>query len=116
LEPFLFSELIGSTLIDRLQVKPDLILVNQQALLGLRDQVSLPIACLIENSADTRELPDEMRIGVGAQVVYVHSQHTDDVAAIQTFSSAIPGDADLREPLDRVRDALEETLRPGAAA
>ncbi|MGE4002485.1 MAG: hypothetical protein AB7I48_19980 [Planctomycetaceae bacterium] len=120
LEPFLFSELIGSTLVDRLQVKPDLILVNQPALLGLREHISTPIVCLADEPAATRDRPDEARIKIGGrdggQVLRVHPEYTEDIHTIQELTAAIPGDADLREPLDRVRDALDETLRPGAAA
>lgn len=116
LEPFLFSELIGVTLLDRLQVKSDLILVNQQALLALREHIARPLACLDDPDDDRRDLPDEARVEFGSHVLHVHPDHTDDVKAIQEWASAIPGDADLKEPLDRVREALEEILRPGAAA
>lgn len=116
LEPFLFSELIGVTLIDRLQVKPDVVLVNQPSLLALREHVAIPIACLIEETAESHELPDHARLEIGSHPVSVHADHTDDVDVVQKRASVIPGDADLREPLDRVREALEETLRSGAAA
>ncbi|MCA9076001.1 MAG: hypothetical protein KDA93_13320 [Planctomycetaceae bacterium] len=114
LKPFLFSELIGVTLIDRLQVKPDIVLIDQQALLDLRKHVSLPIACLLEDAKDSHDLPDESRVSLGAQSLQVHVEHTCDVEAIQQWTGTIPGDADLREPLDRVREALEETLRSAA--
>lgn len=116
LEPFLFSELIGVTLVERLQIKPDLILVNQSALLALREHIAVPLACLEEETAERLELPDETRIGIGGQSLCVHPDHAEDIKTIQQLTSAIPGDADLREPLDRVRDALDETVRPGAAA
>jgi len=116
LRPFLFSELIGVTLVERLQVKPDVVLIDQEALLDLRDHVSLPIACLLEDDSDTRDLPDESRLSLGAQVVRVHAGHTGDVSTIQQWTNTIPCDADLREPLDRVQEALEETLRSASAA
>ena len=116
LRPFLFSELIGVTLIERLQVTPDVVLIEQEALLELREHVSLPVACLLEDETDTGDMPDESRLAFGAQVIRVHSEYTNDVSTIQQWTNAIPGDADLCEPLDRVREALDETLRPGAAA
>ncbi len=116
LRPFLFSELIGVTLIERLQVTPDVVLIDQEALLDLREHVSLPVACLLKDDSDTRDLPDESRLSLGAQTVRVHSDYAADVSTIQQWTNTIPGDADLCEPLDRVREALDETLRPGAAA
>lgn len=114
LKPFLFSELIGVTLIDRLQVKPDLVLIDQEALLDLREHVSLPIACLLDEKTESSDLPDESRVSLGAQSLRVHAEHTSDVDTIQQWTGTIPSDADLREPLDRVREALEETLRSAA--
>jgi hypothetical protein len=116
LRPFLFSELIGMTLIERLQVKPHIVLVDQEALLDLREHVSVPVACVIDDASDTRDLPDESRSTLGAQTVRVHREHTGDVATIGRWTNTIPADADLREPLERVREALEETLRTAAAA
>ncbi len=116
LKPFLFSELIGVTLIDRLQVKPQVVLVDQEALLDLRQHIALPVACVLDDETDTSDLPDESRLSLGAQTVRVHAEHTGDVSTIQQWSSTIPCDADLCEPLDRVREALEETLRSVSAA
>ncbi len=116
LRPFLFSELIGLTLIDRLQVKPHVVLIDQEALLDLREHVDLPIACVIADGTDSRDLPDEFRLSLGAQSIRVHAEHQGDVSTIQKWVSTIPGDADLCEPLERVREALEETLRTSTAA
>lgn len=116
LKPFLFSELIGVTLIDRLQVKPHLVLIDQESLLDLREHVSLPVACLLDETKNTHDLPDESRVSLGAQRLRVHAEYTNDVSAIQQWTGSIPGNADLHEPLDRVREALEETLRCGSAA
>ncbi|MCA9112501.1 MAG: hypothetical protein KDA52_21290, partial [Planctomycetaceae bacterium] len=107
---------MGVTFIDRLYVKPQVVLIDQESLLDLREHVSLPIVCLVDETRETRDLPDESRLSLGAQLLRVHSEYTSDVSTIQQWTGAIPGNADLHEPLDRVREALEETLRSGSAA
>jgi len=114
LKPFLFSEMIGKTLFDRAQVKPHLILVDQEELLDLRDQVAVPVACVLSgkvgSSADT-DLADQTRLQLGGQMVRFHPEHPEDIEIVRAFAGHLPTDADMREPIMRVGDALEETLR-----
>jgi hypothetical protein len=46
----------------------------------------------------------------------LHSDFLSELDDVATIVKSIPGDADLIEPLERVREALQETLRAGAAA
>jgi hypothetical protein len=115
LTPFVFSELIGKTLYARLDVKPQLIIVDQEALLPLRDQVAAPVACLVD-PGDSRELPDVTRWEQGRHVLRFHESHVDDRDAAAAALAKLPADADLREPLERVSEALRESLRAGAVA
>ncbi len=113
LRPFLYSELIGKTLYERLQVKPHVVLVQLRELLHLRDHINVPVGWLPEGNS-VSDLPDEQRVQLGRQGVWTHPDHPGDVDVIQQFSKRISSDADLNEPIDRIRDALEETLK-GAA-
>lgn len=114
LRPFLHSELIGKTLVERLQVKPDLILIDQLSLLDLRTHVDVPVACLFSGEAD--ELPDETRVPLGGQSVHVHRDFESDAETITKHSQHVTANADLGEPLERVQEALLEATRPGAVA
>ncbi len=114
LRPFLFCELIGRTLFERLQVKPQLILVSQRELLELREHVAVPVGCLAGSGDE--ELPDETRLAVGRNSICFHVEYGGDTELVHNRLGAFPQDADLQEPLDRVADALNETLRPGAVA
>jgi hypothetical protein len=114
LKPFLFSELIGKTLVERLQVPAQLILVDQGEVLDLRKHVSLPVACLLRKGSEPSDLPDPARLSIGERIVQLHGEYLEDQAALQAHAQHIPGDADLSEPLDRVREALQETLKAAA--
>lgn len=111
LKPFVYAELIGKTLWERLQVKPHLLLVSQLELLDLRLHVPIPVGCIVDGTAEYRDLPDELRIQIGQQQVNFHTEFAEDLTTVQQQTHQIPHDADIREPIDRVGDALEETLR-----
>jgi hypothetical protein len=114
LRPYLHSELIGRTLVDRLQVKPDLILIDQPSLLDLRKHTAIALACLC--AGEENDLADQTRVAIGSRSVYVHREHASDADTLTIHAQQIAADADLSEPLERVREALLEATRPGAAA
>lgn len=114
LKPFLYSELIGKTLMERLQVRPQLLLIDQPELLALREHLDLPLACVVTAGKDRDELPDQTHIALGNRRVRFHPDHPEDVETVREQSKLVPADADTSEPIDRVREALQETLR-GAA-
>ncbi|MEZ6058361.1 MAG: hypothetical protein R3C01_16800 [Planctomycetaceae bacterium] len=111
LRPFVYSELIGKTLWERLQVKPQLLIVNQLELLELRMHISVPVGCILESASEARDLPDHLKIQIGHHQISLHPEFAEDLVSIQEQSKHIPSDADLHEPIDRIGDALEETLR-----
>ncbi len=112
LRPFLFSELIGRTLVERLQVKPQLLLVSQPELLELREHVAIPVGCLIGPATDAHDLPDQTRLAVGSNSLHFAGRHGGDAEVAQQLLASFPADADLHEPLDRVTEALNETFAP----
>lgn len=115
LTPFLYSELIGKTLFARLDVKPHVIVADQASLLPLREHIPAPVACIVD-PAESRELPDVTRWEHGRYVLRFHPDHVEDRDTVGSQLSKLPSDADLREPLERVSEALRESLRAGAVA
>lgn len=114
LEPFVLGELIGGTLVDKSGVKPQLILTDREQILELRNHIEQPVG-LVSSSKGDRGLDEGApMLTLGRQKVRFHPAHQGDHQAIAGRSSEIPADADLQEPFDRVREALQETLRAGA--
>lgn len=116
LAPFIYSELIGKTLFARLDIKPQLIVIDQDPLLDLRLHVQVAVAQLLDEQAKGSSLADETRLQVGKQHLRFHADVPEDRDEAARHLSALPGDADLREPLERVSEALKETLRSAAVA
>jgi hypothetical protein len=118
LRPFVLTELIGRTLLDRAEVKPDVILVTDSDLLGLRDLIDRPVACLNApddvpgSSGDSEEFE---WLALGHRKIRFHDAHSDDKSVLMKRSHLLPAKADWAEPFERVRDALREVTVPGGA-
>jgi|HubBroStandDraft_6_1064221.scaffolds.fasta_scaffold57726_2 hypothetical protein len=127
LVPYVLGDLIGRTLIEKVGVKPHLILTERNDLLPMRDLVTIPVACVDEQAAPEKVSPSADRPGeteipsetstcrLGRQLLRFHAAHADDQAVAQKGAASVPHDADLREPFERVREALNETAQTGAA-
>lgn len=113
LQPYVFNELIGKTLVERLGIKPQVVFVQQDMLLGLRMCVNCPVF-LVDTKAG--ELADQTILEFGPHRLRRHLQFPADEEFLADLAESIPGDADLAEPLERVQDALKETLRANAVA
>ena len=114
LKSFLYGELIGKTLCSRLAIKPDLIIVGQEDLLELRRDNEIPVAYLAPN--EKRDLADETKLSIGNQSVQLHREFATDRELLEEKSRSISADADLSEPLLRVQEALQETVKSNAVA
>ncbi len=106
LRPWLLGELIGGTLLDRVSIKPDLVIVRDPDMLELRNHTEIPVACL-----DDSDSPDAATPSVGGRRLYFHRDHTSDSDFVSSRAHLVPGQADLEEPLERVQEALTETIR-----
>lgn len=106
LVPFLLGELLSKTLVERIGVKPHVVLTDMPEILDSRPHVSLPVACF------SGKQPEQVR--VGKQSFVVHAEFTDDLKLFEKLAKELAPDADLQEPLDRVREALQETMKAAA--
>jgi hypothetical protein len=117
------GELIGRTLLEKVGVKPHIVLVETPDLLDLRSATSTPVASLIpvangstkrnssevENRQHEQTLPNRLKLG--NETIVFNSSHDEDRSEIEKYAKLVPGDADLREPFERIREALAETIR-----
>lgn len=107
LRPYLLSEVIGRTLVDKIGVKPHLVLIETPELLDLRPQIEIPVATF----APKPKADDETLLKLGQQWLMFHTDHGDDFSVVQKRQSQVPDTADLKEPFERIREALTETLK-----
>lgn len=108
LRPWLLGELIGSTLLDRVAIKPTVVITSDPVLLELRNHTSIPVALAQKKSERT---VSERTIKLGGSTLRFHDGHVTDADSLAKQKHLIPDSADLEEPLERVREALAETVR-----
>lgn len=111
LVPFLLGELLSKTLLERIGVKPHVVLTDRAEMLDSRPHVSLPVACVVVKTA--RAGGGEL-LRIGKQEFCWHAEFSDDLKAFEKLAKELATDADLLEPLDRVREALQETMKSAA--
>ncbi|VAX38610.1 hypothetical protein MNBD_PLANCTO02-2867 [hydrothermal vent metagenome] len=110
LQTYVLSELIGRTLIEKVGVKPNLVLIDDIQMLDLKNHVPTPIAQINEKEEQSDLV---FSLKVGRQFLRLDVAHLADKTKITKGTSAIPTDANLNEPFERVREALTETLGAG---
>lgn len=113
LRPWLLGELIGKTLVDRVSIKPQLIITADADFLELRNHTVIPVACTVDETAASTDPPSNASVTaeLGGRKLRFHEAHRSDSEFITEQSKLIPNQADLEEPLERVHDALNETVR-----
>ena len=117
LKPYVLGELIGRTLLDKVGVKPHIVLVESPELLDLRSATSTVVAALMPadnpTSSNHSDKPDNphndqtllTRFKLGSEMVCLHKSHDEDRHELEKFAKIVPVDADLREPFERIREA-----------
>lgn len=113
LRPYLLAEVVGKTLIEKIGVKPHLVLVEATELLDLRQFVPMPVASLV--AAPAVGEVSERTSSLGQQWLEFHADFPDDVGIVRKASGQVPDSADLKEPFERIREALGETLKTALA-
>lgn len=108
LRPYLLAEVIGRTLLDKISVKPHLVLVEAAELLDLRSHIEIPVASLAEK---TQQSDSQPLFQLGKQSLVFSPDFADDVDRIKPHRDQVPDSADLKEPFERIREALTETLK-----
>jgi hypothetical protein len=99
LEPYICSDLIGKTLVEKTGVPVRVVVTDTEAALNLRQRLETPVALVSAGQ--------EMR---------GHSRFPGDGPVIQELLEKIKGGLDLVEPFQRIREALVEAKKMGVTS
>jgi len=102
LEPYLYADLIGKTLIDKTSSPAQLVVTDKKAALDLRLRLDVPVL-LVE------------RGGEGTPDLQHHPRFPEDGDRMRELLDRVNGVLDLAEPFARVRGAIAETRKLGVA-
>ncbi|MBM79821.1 MAG: hypothetical protein CMJ78_04420 [Planctomycetaceae bacterium] len=139
LVPFILGELISKALIQKVSIKPTLVVTDHLEIHELRNHVDVPVICLAESDDDSNKADPLMGVGevtrigqlinnedqteasetsvtVGQHVFAVHPEHISDWQLVSESLRLLNHcEPDFVEPLERVREALAETVNLAAA-
>lgn len=112
LEPFLYGEQIGATLVTKSAASPLLLVVDRTELLAVRPHIRVSTALVM--TAETGE--NGARMTIGNNRLQLARQDVDQRQAIAERLAVLDESFDLAEPFERIRAAIDEALRTGAKA
>jgi hypothetical protein len=112
LAEYLHADVIGRTLIEKTSVKPDLIVTDAPAALGLRSRIEIPVIALA--SAAT-PVPDSTTFSHprSSTGLILLNRFAADRPAILALLEQVDTAVDLAEPFARIREAVTEARKMG---
>lgn len=124
LEPYLYGEQIGQTLIEKATVAPLAIFTDRSAAMAVRRLADVPVALVLPNdAADQRASSPEQQwridsahprgealshFALGANRLAVSERSMDDRRTIEQCLAEVADGFDLAEPFTRIVAAIEE--------
>jgi hypothetical protein len=120
LQPYICADLIGKTLVDKAGIAVQLIVTDRETVLDLRLKVEAVVLWLaVSEDAGTQALArDGAVVGPvanGRGILYCHPRFRADVATAREVLMRVDSTFDLAEPFSRIRQAIAEARKLGAA-
>ncbi len=109
LKPYLYADLIGRALVEKAAFPVQLLVTDCESALDLRRFLRTPVAWLPQTESSPAN-PCHTKFGL----LSCHPRFPEDRAAVRTVLERIEA-IDLAEPFVRIRDALAEARKMGAA-
>jgi len=118
LQPYIFADLIGKTLLDKTGVSADVVLTDREPALDLRLRVDVPVIWLSPRGDRLAESMAEAGVCVRPAddtcgPILCHPRFPNDVAAVREMLGRLDSSLDLAEPFARIRDAIGEARKMG---
>ena len=110
LEPYLCSDLLGKTLLEKTTTEVQVIITDHPAALDLRCKTDLPVALYAAHQAE----PTDSSVLSIAPNLSCHGQFPEDAERIRQWCAPLPS-FDWGEPFTRIREAIAEARKMGVA-
>lgn len=118
LQPYIFADLIGKTLVEKTTSPIQLILTDREPVLELRQRLEVPVVWLAP-PADTAATTlatngAEVRPAAAGQgPILCNPRFLNDVEGTRVLLEKLDGSIDLVEPFARIREAIAEARKSG---
>jgi hypothetical protein len=118
LEPYLYGEQIGQTLVGKVAAPLTALFCEKRASLATRDFCDVPTAWVVPSSDVPRlRASNELHLlNVAEELLTLSFERANDAAAIEATLTDLPRKLDLREPFGRIQSALDEAQKSSRAA
>jgi hypothetical protein len=116
LREYLHADVIGKELVEKTAIRPDLVITDCPAMLGLRSRIEIPVIGIgpANRDGETAEaVPMNHDRYKGA--LLLPARFLADEAAVAARLESIDPGVDLAEPFDRIREAVAEARKMGGA-
>jgi hypothetical protein len=113
LEPFLYGELIGRTLVEKATSRVGVIFTDVEPMVCVQSFANVPVAMVLASS-DCVGM-HRATMSIGGQLVLIPSGKEADQAMIKRAVGEAPSAIDLAEPFGRIREAIAEARRDAGA-
>ncbi len=128
LEPFLYGETIGQTLLSKASVEAAVVCTDLPAVMALRKVANIPLALVVAGQAETTEASPSKKYRVdaagasrgfqdlfhiGRNALSVDVSHAGDSRLVQERMAGLDEQFDLQEPFARIREAIQEAQGSG---
>ena len=110
LEPFIYGEQIGQTLLEKSGTQPMFVCTDRPALLAVREHVSTPVALVLPAEEHGNGTPT-VHFQHGNNRLAVPERVDDDRRLITEHLAELDESFDLAEPFARIREAIDEAQR-----
>jgi hypothetical protein len=119
LQPYLYGEQIGQTLLTRSKLTPLVVCTDSEPVLAARDFTHFPLVLVQERKQETGDRgqgESEKQFALARNFVSAAAHYASDQQAIRDAWPAQADHLDLLEPFARIREALEEAQKTARAA
>jgi len=115
LTEYLHGDLIGKTLIEKTGVKPDLIVTDSTATLGLHARLDIPTVAVHPSSEVVADAVSFTHARASVPLL-LGKRFEGERAAIESILDRIDSAVDLAEPFARIREAVIEARKMGVTS
>ncbi len=122
LQPFLYGEQIGQTLLTKSKLTPVLVCTDSEAMLAVRDHTHIPVAlvdAIAGSSSSGLASASSSALAsfhLGQNDLLLPAPYAADQRTIREHWPAQADHLDLAEPFTRIREALDEAQKSARAA
>ena len=118
LNVYIAAELIGKTLVEKTNAKPQMIITDHRTVLELRRYIDVPVVWVAPPGDGTANALAGAGLTVsepiaGSGLVVAHRDYLDDVPIAKNIWNKLGAGLDATEPFIRIRDAVLEARKMG---